>query len=271
MAGLKRGPTFAAVNTAAPHSGAIKRYSTSFGRLLGKLYAAWFYVVFVGAFLLLYPVWAWTLAKPSRYRAANRWRRFWAHVVFLGMGMPWSVEGEEQLDPDKQYIFTPNHSSALDIPLFALCWRGHYRFLAKKEWGDVPIFGIFFRTVDLTVNRGSRRDAYRAFMASKASLEAGYSLVVFPEGRMQDEGPPLHRFKAGPFRLAIATGVPIVPISFVDNRRLFPRMGLKKGAKWGRVQAVVHAPISVEGLSEADEEALKERVFQRLEGPLRKA
>jgi 1-acyl-sn-glycerol-3-phosphate acyltransferase len=241
------------------------------GKALGRVYACWFYVVFVGIFLGLYPVWRWTLAKPSRYRAANRWRRIWAHGVFIGMGIPWTVVGEEHLDPERHYLFTPNHSSAFDIPLFALCWRGHYRFLAKKEWGDVPVFGIFFRTVDLMVDRASKVGAYKAYLASKASLEAGQSLVVYPEARMQDEGPPLHRFKPGPFRLAIETGVPIVPITFLDNRRLFPRMGFKKGAKWGRLRAIVHPPIEVTGMTEADLPALREQVFRTIEAPLLEA
>ncbi len=245
-----------------------KRFRTWPGRMLGRAYACWFYVVFVGSFLLLYPVWAWTLAKPSRYRAANRWRRIWAHIVFISMGMPWRVEGAEQLDPEAQYIFTPNHSSALDIPLFALCWKGDYRFLAKKEWGDVPIFGIFFRTVDLMVDRRTKIGAYKAYLASKAALEEGSSLVVYPEGRMQDEGQRLHPFKSGPFKLAIQTGVPIVPITFVDNRRLFPRMGFKKGAKWGQARAVVHAPVSVEGLTEEEVDVLRDRVYAMVDHPL---
>lgn len=236
---------------------------------LRKAYAAWFYVVFVGSFLLLYPVFAWTLRLPEGYRSANRWRRVWAHLVFLGMGMPWRIEGAERLDPEGQYVFTPNHSSNLDIPLFALCWKGHYRFLAKKEWGEVPVFGLFFRTVDLSVDRHSRTGAYRAFVASERALREGHSLVIFPEGHMYDTGPATHAFKNGPFRLAIRTGVPIVPITFVDNRRLFPRMGWTRGARWGLARAVVHEPVPVDGLTEEDADALRDRVRAVVEGPLR--
>ncbi len=184
------------------------------------------------------------------------------------MGIPWKVRFEVPLDPGQQYIFCPNHASNLDIPLFALTWKGHYRFMAKKEWAEVPVFGIFFRTVDLPVDRQSATGAYKAFLAGQAALQAGDSLVIYPEGTMNPAGPLTRPFKNGPFRLAIRTGVPIVPITFVDNWRLFSRMGAR-GARHGLARVVVHAPVSVEGLEEKDASLLRERVKARIEEPLR--
>jgi len=232
------------------------------------LYAAWFYAVFIGSFLLLYPAFAGLLARPSGYQAANRLRRVWAHMVFIGMGMPWRIQGREHLERNKTYVFCPNHASNLDIPLFALTWRGHYRFMAKKEWAEVPVFGIFFRTVDIPVDRQSSTGAYRAFVQGQESLERGESLVVFPEGTMNALGPLTRPFKNGPFRMAIRTGVPIVPITFVDNWRLFSRMGAR-GARPGFARVIVHPPVSVQGLSESDAGALRDQVRGIIEGPLR--
>ncbi|MBI1192476.1 MAG: 1-acyl-sn-glycerol-3-phosphate acyltransferase [Bacteroidetes bacterium] len=232
------------------------------------LYALWFYVVFIGSFLLLYPAFAVLLARPRGYRAANRLRRFWAQLVFIGMGIPWRVQGREHLDNTKTYVFCPNHASNLDIPLFALTWLGHYRFMAKKEWADVPVFGIFFRTVDIPVDRQSSTGAYRAFLQGQEALENGNSLVVFPEGTMNAQGPLTRPFKNGPFRMAIRTGVPIVPITFVDNWRLFSRMGAR-GARPGFARVIVHPPVLVEGLSEADAGALRDQVRGIIEAPLR--
>lgn len=232
------------------------------------LYALWFYVVFIGSFLLLYPAFAVLLARPKGYRAANRVRRFWAQIVFVGMGIPWRVEGREHLDHTKNYVFCPNHSSNLDIPLFAITWLGHFRFMAKKEWADVPVFGIFFRTVDIPVDRHSTTGAYRAFLQGQEALGNGDSLVVFPEGTMNAQGPLTRPFKNGPFRMAIRTGVPIVPITFVDNWRLFSRMGAR-GARPGFARVIVHSPVSVEGLTEADAGELRDQVRRIIEAPLR--
>jgi 1-acyl-sn-glycerol-3-phosphate acyltransferase len=237
-------------------------------KAVGWLYAAWFYVVFSSSFLLLYPLFRVLLSRPRWYPAANRVRRFWAVLVFGGMGIPWKIRFEVPLDPRQQYIFCPNHASNLDIPLFALSWKGHYRFMAKKEWAEVPVFGIFFRTVDLPVDRHSATGAYKAFVAGQEALEAGDSLVIFPEGTMNPEGPLTRPFKNGPFRLAIRTGVPIVPITFVDNWHLFSRMGAR-GARHGMARVVVHAPVSVQGLEEKDASQLRERVRVSIEEPLR--
>lgn len=238
--------------------------------MLGRLYAAWFYVVFVSTFFLLYPLFAYLLAKPSRYRRANRLRRFWARLVFGGMGIPWRIRKLSELDPNATYIFCPNHSSNLDIPLFALSWPGHYRFMAKKEWAEVPVFGIFFRTVDVPVDRHSSTGAYRAFVEGEQCLQAGDSLVMFPEGTMNPDGPLTKPFKNGPFRLAIRTGVPIVPITFLDNWRLFCRTG-SRGARPGIARVIIHEPVQVEGLTEADAGKLRERVQAIIEAPLREA
>ncbi len=236
-------------------------------RFLRLLYAGWFYVVFGGAFLLLYPLFAYLLAKPTRYNAANKLRRIWARMVFGGMVIPWKIDYEEDIDINGTYIFCPNHSSNLDIPLFALSWPGHYRFMAKKEWSEVPVFGIFFRTVDLPVDRHSSTGAYRAFLRGQEALEQGDSLVIFPEGTMNAQGPMTRPFKNGPFRLAIRTGTPIVPITFIDNWRLFSRMGAK-GANPGIARVIVHAPVDPTGMREDQAPELRERVRRIIEAPM---
>ena len=237
-------------------------------KALGKLYAGWFYVIFISSFLLFYPAFALLLARPSGYRMANKLRRVWAAIVFAGMGIPWRIHFEEELDPKGTYIFCPNHASNLDIPLFALTWTGHYPFMAKKEWADVPVFGIFFRTVDVSVDRHSGTGAYKGFVQGQASLEQGNSLCMFPEGTMNPNGPLTQAFKNGPFRLAIRTGVPIVPITFVDNWRLYSRMGAK-GARHGQARVIVHRPVQVSGLVESDASALRDQIRKQIDIPLR--
>jgi 1-acyl-sn-glycerol-3-phosphate acyltransferase len=239
---------------------------------LGKLYSVWFYLVFGGTFLLLYPLFRYGLANPKRYPWVNRIRRFWAKLIFVLMGCPWKIEGEELVDTNSTYIFCPNHSSNFDIPLFALSWNGHYAFLSKKEWGDIPVFGIFFRTIDLMVDRNSKIDGGRALVRCMQLLRRGTSLVVYPEGTMRAEGPLTEDFRDGPFLLAVRTGVAIVPISFVDNWRLFPRGG-KSGGRPGRIRSVIHAPVDpaeFEGSSEERIAAMKLHVKQILDDSLKK-
>lgn len=239
------------------------------GGFAGKLYGIWFYLVFISTFLLLLPLFALFLINPSTYPIANGLRRAWARMIFLLMGCSWSVEFEEDLDPTGSYIFVSNHSSNLDIPLSALASIGNFRFMAKKEWADIPVFGIFFRTVDMSVDRSSVTSSYRAFQKATKSLEEGMNLVIYPEGTMWANSPLTERFKNGAFRLAIDAGVEVVPVTFLDNWRLYPRGG-KKGGRPGRIRAVVHAPISTSGLHSEDASALRDQVRGLIDDTIRR-
>ena len=92
---------------------------------------------------------------------------------------------------------------------------------------------------------------------------------MYPEGRTSRLAPRLLRFKNGPFKLAIEKKVPVVPVTFLDNWRLFPNDGKNYG-KPGFTRAIVHTPISTDDLVIEDTEALKQRVFRIIEDTLKK-
>ena len=48
-------------------------------------------------------------------------------------GIFWEVEFEEKLDPKKRYIFCPNHSSTLDIPLITAAIPLPLLFMGKNS------------------------------------------------------------------------------------------------------------------------------------------
>ena len=60
-------------------------------------------------------------------------------------GIFWKVEFEEKLDKKKRYIFCPNHSSTLDIPLVTVAIPLPLLFMGKKEITKIPIFGYFYK------------------------------------------------------------------------------------------------------------------------------
>ena len=71
-------------------------------------------------------------------------------------------------------------------------------------------------------------------------------------------------FKHGAFTMAIEHNVPIVPITFLDNKRKFPwsygsLIGFSKGTP-GRLRVNIHDPISTEGLSKEDRIQLSDKV-----------
>ena len=99
----------------------------------------------------------------------------------------------------------PDHSSNLDIAAMCIIVKNDKRcFMGKQELVDGLVTRIFFKTVDIPVNRESKMSAFRAFKQVSERLQQGYNLIIFPEGKISDDYPPrLHAFKNGPFRLAI--------------------------------------------------------------------
>jgi len=140
--------------------------------------------------------------------------------------------------------------------------------MGKAELRKVPFFRRFFDEMNIPVNRKSKMDSHRAFMRAASDLEKGISITLFPEGTILHNGPRIGRFKNGPFRLAIQAQVPVVPITFLDNWVLLPDDFLKRTGHPGLSRVIIHDPIPTKGMTEADMESLKAKVYQVMKSPL---
>ncbi len=124
--------------------------------------------------------------------------------------------------------------------------------------------------MNISVDRNSKMDSHRAFVRSSSELDKGTSLVMFPEGTIPNNTPKLGRFKNGPFKLAIAKQIPIVPVTFLNNWQILPDGRKKKhGGRPKRAKAIVHAPIETKGMTENDLELLKAMVYKTIDNALR--
>ncbi|MFI5135030.1 MAG: lysophospholipid acyltransferase family protein [Chitinophagales bacterium] len=235
---------------------------------LRVLWAWYYFFIFALVFILLYPLFAIFLSNEKWYGAANRLRVFWARVLFLLTGIFPSIRYTGHLDRSKNYIFCSNHFSYLDIPVSALVVKKNWRFMAKAELSDIPILNIFFRTVDISVDRESGRESFKAFQEAGESLENGMSIVNYPEGKISNHVPTLARFKNGPFRMAIEKKIPIVPLTMIDNWKLLFVDGWKMHGRPGISRVIVHPPIETKHLKPEDLDELKRKVFQIIEHDL---
>lgn len=192
----------------------------------------------------------------------------WASMILMITGIDYDTIFEKTFDPEQKYILCANHTSLLDITFFALLLNDKYRFVAKWEFSQIPLFGIFFRTIDIAVKRESKVESFKAFKKFKESLDEGYSLVIFPEGTTSEHPPLMRDFKNGPFKLAIATGTSIVPVSFLDNYVLFEYHN-RNYCKPGTAKVVVHEPIETAHLNADDVEMLKNQVYTIIDDTIR--
>ena len=183
-------------------------------------------------------------------------------------GLRGKIEYEELLDPKGTYIFVANHTSYLDILSLNVMLPQFFNFMAKQELGKIPLFGIFFRTIDIAVNRKSVKASHTAFLKAAEQLKMGEGITIFPEGTINDRAPILSKFKPGAFRLAVDTGLEIVPITILDNWKRLPDQGRFEGTP-GKMRMYVHRAIKTAHLKPEDAEELKQNVFAIIEYKLK--
>lgn len=226
---------------------------------LAKLWTAWFLLLFALSFLVQFPLYAVLLRIETAHPLVHRMRVGWAWFLFCLTGVRPSIRRDVPLDRKQSYIYCANHFSYLDIPILAASVTGTSYFMAKQELTKIPLFGLFFRTIDIAVPRGNNRGSHRAFELASQRLKAGGNIMIFPEGGILPNAPTLKAFKSGAFRLAVANNIPIVPVSLVDNWKILP------DRPWpaffpGKSRVVVHAPLYPEAFG-FDEHALRKKTY----------
>jgi 1-acyl-sn-glycerol-3-phosphate acyltransferase len=234
-------------------------------RLLFKL---WFGAVFFFSLVLLYIPFRILLHKPDRFRLAFRLKCRWASVLQFISLVPLRVKRNGPL-PKAPYIICCNHGSYLDIVHMYNVIPDYFLFIGKYELLRWPMFKMFFKEMNIAVNRGNHMEAAKAFRRAAQALDKGTSIAIFPEGTIPAHAPRMKPFKDGAFKLAIEKQVPIVPVTFLDHWRIFgePTDLLSRGRP-GVPRAVVHPPVHTAGMTEADLVTLRQRVFAIIEEPL---
>jgi len=167
------------------------------------------------------------------------------------------TSGKPPADPRRPYVVVSNHESFADILLIShLPWE--MKWLSKAELFKVPVLGWLMRLAgDIPVRRGEGRSAVEALQRCRTVLKQRVSVMIFPEGTRSPTADMLP-FKDGAFRLAIDTGVPILPLAVSGTGTALP----KHGFLFGRAKAEVRVlePIETAGLTVKDVHALRERV-----------
>jgi 1-acyl-sn-glycerol-3-phosphate acyltransferase len=192
----------------------------------------------------------------------NRVRRWCCYMSATLSGIFFRIKHEEPIDWNRTYIVCPNHTSNLDILAMSITVKNNFHIISKAELLDNPLFAIFLKSVDIPVQRESKISAFKAFKKAAENLKDGRTLVIFPEGKIGDDYPPiLHEFKNGPFRLAIELKIPILPVTSLDTWHVQWDSGFKLGSRPGICDIYVHKPIETANLSIADADMLKDKVY----------
>lgn len=205
----------------------------------------------------------WLLTFPfDRHRMIVSWS-----LVYLGRALIrayplWRVTVEGTLPaPPNTYVAVPNHQSLVDA-LAVACLPANLKWIGKRSAFQLPWLGWAFSLAGyVPVLRGEKADGRRALARLRRYLADGVAVGLFAEGTRSRDG-QLKDFKAGPFKLAIEAGVPVIPIAISGAGAAMPAD--QAWIRPSRITVRILEPIPTQGMSVEDVEQLRATVRQRL-------
>ena len=225
------------------------------------LYRIWFYVLITLPIIILLPLLLISILKEEWYPYFFKIARLWAKTILIGMGFRWTIEREQSPEMNKSYMFIANHTSMADIMLMLVSVKNPFVFVGKAELAKIPLFGFFYKRTCILVDRNSEKSRKGVFLRAQKRLKQGVSICIFPEGGVpDDESVVLDDFKDGAFRLAINHHIPIVPLTFLDNKKRLSYTFFSGSP--GRMRVKIHQFLSTENLTIADTKTLNEQARQ---------
>lgn len=183
----------------------------------------------------------------------------WARRLLKIIDVKVNVHGVENLPKDKNVLFIGNHQGNFDIPIYMSYIDIPKGFVAKIELTKMPGIKTWMEHINcIFMDRSSIRKAGEAIVKGIKSLKSGNSLVIFPEGT-RSKGDKMGDFKAGSFKLATKSKVPIVPVT-IDGSYKIMEGNSNKLLKSSTVNLYIHPMIETDNLTKEEQDKLPERV-----------
>ena len=227
------------------------------------LYRVWFYILVTVPIFLFFPfLLVFTISERTYAQFFWLARNLWARPILYGMGCIPVVIRQQRMIQRKSYMLVANHTSMLDIMLMLYVSRNPFVFVGKKELVNIPIFGFFYKRVCIMVDRDSVRSRTAVYRRAQRRLDQGLSICIFREGGVPEEDVVLDKFKDGAFKMAIAHKIPVVPMTFYDNKKRFSFTFYSGGP--GPIRVKVHQFFETGILSAEDTSTLREEVRETI-------
>lgn len=217
---------------------------------------SWFYVLIAVPIIVFFPVLL-VLSSSEKFYPQFFWvaRNIWANVILYGSGFYPKIKKEQAMEKGKSYMLVANHTSMADIMLMLRASKNPFVFVGKKELVKIPVFGFFYKRVCIMVDRSSASSRTAVYKRAQRRLNQGLSICIFPEGGVPEGDLLLDEFKDGAFRLAIEHQIPIVPMTFLDNKKRFSYTFFSGSP--GIMRVTMHRFIKTEGFGTEEKERVK--------------
>jgi 1-acyl-sn-glycerol-3-phosphate acyltransferase len=161
---------------------------------------------------------------------------YWPTMMWLRMaiwgakvicGVRYQVHGMQHLpsaaDENAAVVLAAKHQSTWETFAFPTLMTHPLAYVFKRELLYVPFFGWAMGRLDMIhIDRSKRSEAWaKVAEQGKRMAAQGIWVIMFPEGTRIPRGKQ-GVYKSGASRLAIATGIPIVPIA-ASSAKCWPR------------------------------------------------
>lgn len=180
----------------------------------------------------------------SRRRGVNFFTSIFSQLLLATTGVRLNVLGKKNLTAQRPAVFIFNHRNQIDPVIVGALVRDNWVGVGKKELQNDPIMGTLGKLLDgVFIDRDDPVAAVETLRTVGERARNGLSIVIAPEGTRLDTtevGP----FKKGPFRIAMAVGIPIVPIVIRNAEIASSRNSTTINP--GTVDIVVFPPIPVD-------------------------
>ncbi|GAA6141354.1 lysophospholipid acyltransferase family protein [Hydrogenophaga sp. 5NK40-0174] len=192
------------------------------------------------------------MGRDVAYKVAANWLAVAVRSGEWILGIQNRVSGMENLPKGATdgVILLVKHQSTWETLLMPVIMPHPLAYVFKKELLQIPFFGWAMGRLDMIhIDRSKRTQAFgKVVTQGKALLDKGTWVIMFPEGTRVDRGTK-GVYKTGGTRLAVETGVPVVPVA-VTSAKCWPRKALIK--RPGVVDISIGAPIASTGRTADD-------------------
>ena len=146
---------------------------------------------------------------------------FYLRVITFLSGAKLQVKGLDNIPTDRAVLYVGNHQSFFDVIFTYPLMPGQVGFIAKKEFGKIPIFAQAMKLLHCRfLDRNDIKQGLKVILAAIEDVKTGTSMFIFPEGtRSRDKS--VADFKEGSMKIATKSGCPIIPVAFSNTSGVF--------------------------------------------------
>jgi 1-acyl-sn-glycerol-3-phosphate acyltransferase len=209
--------------------------------------------------------------EEKRDKLVYKVTKTWASTLLKVAGVKVTVHGLENIPKNTNVLYIGNHQGNFDIPIYMSQIPGLKGFVSKIEVKKIPGVRTWMEYMYCVfMDRSNIRKSGEAIIEGIKILKKGHSIVIFPEGT-RSKGDKMGEFKAGSFKLATKSKVPIVPVTMNGSYRIMETSKKKWIINPAHVDLYIHPAIETSNLSKEEQDILPKKVYEIIKSKLPEA